>query len=112
MDAKLNDLMKEAQKMQAKMQAAQKELENMSVTGSAGGGMVKIQMTGRHDVKKVTIDEELMDEEKSMVEDLVAAAVNDAVRKIESETRSKMADITAGMNLPGDLGGGGAASSD
>lgn len=103
----INKLMQEAQKMQARMQQAQKDLENMLVTGVAGGGLVEVQMTGRHDVKKVTLDDDLLDEEKSIVEDLIAAAVNDAVRKIEKESRSKMAGLTAGLDLPSDLGGTG-----
>lgn len=101
-------LMEEAQKMQARMQQAQKDLENMVVCGVAGGDLVKVEMNGRHDVKKITIDEDLFEENKSMVEDLIAAAVNDAVRKIENETRSKMAGITAGFKLPeGNTGDGG-----
>lgn len=103
----LNNLMKEAKKMQDRMQAAQKELETMLVTGVAGGGLVKVEMTGRHDVKKVILDDDLLDDDKSMIEDLIAAAVNDAVRKVESETRGKMAGLTAGLDLPTDLGGTG-----
>ncbi len=112
MQPDLNKLMQEAQKMQQKMQDAQKELEQMMVTGTAGGGLVTVQMTGRHDVKKVTLSEDLMDEDKSMLEDLIAAAVNDAVRKVETETRGKMQSLTAGLNLPGGMGditGGGTA---
>ncbi len=101
----LNKLMQEAQKMQTRMQQAQKDLENMLVVGMAGGGLVKVEMTGRHDVKKVLIDEDLLEEDKSILEDLIAAAVNDAVRKVEKESRSKMAGLTAGLDLPGDLGG-------
>lgn len=101
----LNHLMQEAKKMQDRMQEAQKELENLLVTGTAGGGLVKVEMTGRHDVKKVILDEDLLEDDKSMVEDLIAAAVNDAVRKVEQETRGKMAGLTAGLDLPTDLGG-------
>lgn len=103
----LNHLMQEAKKMQDRMQAAQKELESLLVTGVAGGGLVKVEMTGRHDVKKVILDEDLMDDDKTMVEDLIAAAVNDAVRKVEQETRGKMAGLTAGLDLPTDLGSAG-----
>lgn len=101
----LSKLMEEAQKMQARMQQAQKELESMLVTGEAGGGLVKVNMTGRYDVKKVMIDEDLIGDDVSMLEDLVAAAVNDAVRKVEKETRGKMAGLTAGLDLPGNLSG-------
>ncbi len=101
----LNRLMEEAKKMQDRMQAAQKELENLHVTGVSGGGLVKVEMTGRHDVKKVTLDEDLLEDDKSMIEDLIAAAINDAVQKVENETRGKMASLTAGLDLPSDLGG-------
>lgn len=100
-----NKLMQEAQKMQARMQKAQQELENMLVTGISGGGLVEVQMTGKYDVKKVTLDDDLLEEEKTIVEDLIAAAVNDAVRKIERESRGKMAGLTAGLDLPTNLGG-------
>lgn len=105
MKANLDNLMKEAQKMQSKMQDAQKELAALTVVGEAGAGLVKIEMNGRHDVRKVTINDNLMDEDKEMIEDLVAAAVNDAVRKIEKESKSKISQLTAGLDLPGDLGG-------
>lgn len=101
----LNHLMQEAKKMQERMQKAQQELENMLVTGSAGGGLVKVEMTGRHYVKKVLIDEDVYEDDKSMLEDLLAAAVNDAVSKVDTETRGKMAGLTAGLDLPTDLGG-------
>lgn len=103
MKQNFSELMKQAQQMQSKMQDAQKELESMVVTGVAGAGMVEIEMTGRHDVKKVTIDDELLDD-KSMLEDLVAAGVNDAVRKVEAKTREKMSGLTAGLDLPTNLG--------
>jgi DNA-binding YbaB/EbfC family protein len=96
----LGGLMKQAQKMQENMQKAQEELANMEVTGQAGGGMVSVVMTGRHDVRRVTIDPSLMDEDKEMLEDLMAAAVNDAVRQVERETQERMSDMTAGMGLP------------
>lgn len=97
-----NMLMKQAQKMQEMMQKAQKELEQMEVVGEAGLGVVKVKMTGRHDTKQVTIDPSVLSD-KEMLEDLIAAANNDAVRKIEKETRSKMSGITSGMNLPPDF---------
>lgn len=94
--------MQQAQKMQEMMQKAQKELELMVVVGEAGLGVVKVEMTGRHATKRVSIDESVMSD-KEMLEDLIAAANNDAVRKIEKETRTKMGSITAGMNLPPDF---------
>lgn len=103
--ANLGDIMKEAQKMQEKMQKAQEELANMTVTGEAGAGLVKIEMNGRHDVKSVNINQNLMEEDKEMIEDLVAAAINDAVRKVEKASKDKIADLTSGMQLPQDLGG-------
>ncbi len=96
----LGNIMKQAQAMQEKMQLAQEELAHTEVEGSAGGGLVSITMTCRHDVRKVIIDDELMNEEKAVLEDLVAAAVNDAVRKVESTTQEKMSGMTAGLGLP------------
>jgi hypothetical protein len=99
----LNQLMKQAQQMQANMQKAQEELANMEVTGQAGGGMVSVVMTGRHDVKRVSIDDSLMGDDKEMLEDLLAAAVNDAVRQVEKNSQDKMSGMTAGLNLPGGM---------
>ncbi|MEQ6341596.1 MAG: YbaB/EbfC family nucleoid-associated protein [Gammaproteobacteria bacterium] len=96
----LGNLMKQAQKMQENMQKAQEELANMEVTGQAGGGMVSVVMTGRHDVKRVSIDDSLMKDDKEMLEDLLAAAVNDAVRQVEKRSQDKMSGMTAGMGLP------------
>ncbi len=96
----INKLMKQAQKMQEDMQKTQEELANMEVTGEAGGGLVSVVMTGRHDLRKVSIDDSLMKEDKEMLEDLLAAAVNDAVRHIERETKDKMSGMTSGMGLP------------
>ncbi len=96
----LGDLMKQAQEMQANMQKMQEELANAEVTGQAGAGLIKVTMTGRHDVKRVDIDPSLMSEDKEILEDLLAAAVNDAVRKVEANTREKMGDLTAGMQMP------------
>ncbi|WP_198265774.1 YbaB/EbfC family nucleoid-associated protein [sulfur-oxidizing endosymbiont of Gigantopelta aegis] len=95
----LGGLMKQAQKMQEDMQKSQAELANMEVNGQAGGGMVTVVMTGRHDIRRVSIDDSVMDD-KEMLEDLVAAAVNDAVRQIEKESKSKMSGMTDGLNLP------------
>ena len=96
----INNLMKQAQKMQEKMAKMQEEASNAEVMGESGAGMVQVVMTGRHDVKKVTIDPSLLTEEKEFLEDLLAAAVNDAVRKVESETKSAMSSMTGGMDLP------------
>ncbi len=98
----IGNLMKQAQKMQADMQKAQEEMANIEVNGAAGGGLVKVVMTCRHDVKRVTIDDSVMDD-KEMLEDLVAAAVNDAVRQVEKTVQEKMSGLTAGMNLPGGM---------
>ncbi|WP_020406656.1 YbaB/EbfC family nucleoid-associated protein [Hahella ganghwensis] len=96
----VGDLMKQAQKIQEQMQKAQEELANAEVQGEAGAGMVKVIMNGRHDVKKVEIDASLMQEDKDMLEDLIAAAVNDAVRKVESNNQEKMSSLTSGMGVP------------
>lgn len=95
----LGDLMKKAQEMQKKMQEIQKQVAEMEVTGQAGGGLVKIVMTGQHMSKRVTLDPSLLKEEKSIVEDLIAAAINDAASKIEKGTRDKMSALT-GIKLP------------
>lgn len=96
----LGGLMKQAQKMQEDMQKAQAELADMEVEGQAGGGMVKVVMNGRHELRRVNIDDSLMEDDKDMLEDLIAAAVNDAVRRIEQTTTEKMSGLTSGMNLP------------
>ena len=100
MKNQLASLMKQAQTMQENMKQAQDAIAAMEVEGEAGGGMVKIVMTGRHDVKRVTIAPTLLSEDKDMLEDLVAAAMNDAVRKVEVASQQKMAGLTAGMPLP------------
>jgi DNA-binding YbaB/EbfC family protein len=92
-------LMKQAQQMQANMQKAQEELGKIEVEGQSGAGMVKIVMTCKHDVRRVSIDASVMDD-KEMLEDLIAAAVNDAVRRVESTTQEKMSGFTAGLQLP------------
>ena len=97
----LGNIMKQAQKMQADMQKAQEELANIEVEGQSGGGMVSVQMTGKHEVRRVTLDDALMeDSDKEMLEDLIAAAINDAVHKLEKTTAEKMSGLTAGLNLP------------
>ncbi|MGH1373902.1 MAG: YbaB/EbfC family nucleoid-associated protein [Cellvibrionaceae bacterium] len=96
----LGDLMKQAQEMQANMQKMQEELANAEVIGESGAGLVKVTMTGRHDVREVNIDSSLLTEDKEVLEDLLAAAVNDAVRKVESSTKNKMGDLTSGMQMP------------
>ncbi|MFT4060311.1 MAG: YbaB/EbfC family nucleoid-associated protein [Legionella sp.] len=103
MNQNLGNLMKEAQKMQQRMQEAQEQLSKLIVTGEAGGGMVTISMNGRHDATKVKIKPTLMEEDIEMVEDLVAAAINDAVRKIEKASKEKISQLTAGLNIPTDL---------
>ncbi|WP_075149576.1 YbaB/EbfC family nucleoid-associated protein [Thauera chlorobenzoica] len=92
-------LMKQAQQMQENMKKMQDQLASIEVEGQAGAGMVKVQMTCKHDVRRVSIDDSVMDD-KEMLEDLVAAALNDAVRKAEAATQEKMASVTAGLNLP------------
>jgi nucleoid-associated protein EbfC len=94
------DLMKQAQAMQEKMQSLQEDMAKREVEGQAGAGLVKIVMTGRHDVRSVTIDPSVMTEEKEVLEDLLAAAVNDAVRRIEELNKASMGNLTAGLNLP------------
>ena len=96
----IGNIMKQAQQMQENMQKAQEEIANMEVTGESGAGMVKITMTGKHDVKNVIIDPALLGDDKDMLEDLIAAAVNDASRRVENMTQEKMSGLTAGMNLP------------
>jgi len=100
MKGKISDLMQQAQQMQADMQKAQEELANAEITGEAGAGLVTVVMTGRHDVKRVSIDDVVLSEDKEMLEDLLAAAVNDAVRKVEAHNRDKMAEVAGGLNLP------------
>jgi len=99
MKGAMGNLMKQAQKMQEDMQKAQAEIANMEVVGESGGGMVKVTMNGRHELKGVSIDDSIMDD-REMLEDLLAAAVNDAVRRIEQESSDKMSGMTDGLNLP------------
>ncbi len=97
----IGNLMKQAQAMQENMKKMQEELASIEVTGSAAGGLVEVEMTCRHDVRRVKIDPSLIEDDKEVLEDLIAAAVNDAVRKVESTTQEKMASVTGGMNIPG-----------
>ena len=96
----LGDIMKQAQEMQEKFQKMQDEAANAEVTGQSGAGLVSITMTGRYDVRKVSLDSALMTEDKEILEDLIAAAMNDAVRRVESERQDKMSSLTAGMPMP------------
>ncbi len=98
MKGAMGNLMKQAQKMQEEMQKAQQEIAGMEVEGQAGGGMVKVVMNGRHELRSVSIDDSLMDD-REMLEDLIAAAVNDAARRIEQESAEKMSGLGAGLNL-------------
>ena len=103
MNQNLGNLMKEAQKMQQRMQEAQQQLSELQVTGESGGGMVRVKMNGRHDVLEVKINPSLLEEEIAMLEDLFAAATNDAVRKIEKASKEKISQLTAGLNIPSDF---------
>lgn len=96
----LGNIMRQAQQMQENLKKAQEELARVEVTGSAGG-LVTITMTCRHDVKRVQIDASLMKDDKEVLEDLIAAAMNDAVRKAEKASQEKMSGLTAGLNIPG-----------
>ena len=99
----LGNIMKQAQAMQDNMKKAQEELAETEVVGQSGGGLVSITMTCRHDVRRVSIDPELVGDEVDVLEDLVAAAFNDALNKVESATQEKMGGLTAGLNLPGGM---------
>ena len=96
----LGNLMQQAQKMQAEMQKAQAEIANIEVEGQSGGGMVSVFMLGNHEVRRVKLDDSLLSDDKDMLEDLIAAAINDAVHKVEAATKEKMTGLTAGFNLP------------
>jgi DNA-binding YbaB/EbfC family protein len=98
--ANMNQFMRQAQAMQANLQKAQAEIATLEVTGESGGGMVKVTMTGRHEVKRVQIDAAVAGEDREMLEDLVAAAINDAVHRIESAMQAKMSAVMGGMSLP------------
>ena len=96
----IGQLMKQAQKMQADMQKAQEEMANLTVVGQSGGGMVRITMTCKHQVQSIEIEDSLMGDDKEMLEDLITAAFNDAVRKVESTVQEKFSGMASGMSLP------------
>jgi hypothetical protein len=96
----LSQLMRQAQEMQVNMQKAQNELASTEVEGVAGGGMVKVIVTCKHEVRRVTIEESLLRDDKEMLEDLVAAAFNDATRKVEQTVQQKLSSVAGGMALP------------
>ena len=98
--AGMGDLMKKAQEMQDNMKKAQAEIANTQVIGESGAGLVKITLLGNHNVRKVDIDASLMEDDKEMLEDLIAAAMNDAVRRVEDVNKNKMSGLTGGMELP------------
>lgn len=100
MKNQLAGLMKQAQAMQENMKKAQEAIAAMEIEGQSGAGLVKVLMTGRHDVKRVTIDPSLLAEDKDMLEDMVAAAINDAARKIDAASQEKMSGLSAGLGLP------------
>ena len=100
MKAQLAGLMKQAQQMQENMSKLQEQLASIEIEGQSGAGVVKVTMTCRHDVKRVNIDSSLLADDKEMLEDLVAAAVNDAARKVEAAVQEKMAALTGGLGLP------------
>lgn len=96
----INRLMKQAQQMQAELERTQQQLAQLEIEGQSGAGLVKVLMTGRHEIKRVSLDPSLMSEEREMLEDLIAAAVNDAVRRLDETSKQKLAAVTQGMNLP------------
>lgn len=97
----IGNILKQAQAMQENLKKAQEELATVEVTGAAGGGLVSVTMSGRHDVRKVQIDPSLLQEDKEVLEDLIAAAINDAVRKVEQTAQERMSGLTAGLGVPG-----------
>ncbi|MCH9671711.1 MAG: YbaB/EbfC family nucleoid-associated protein [Gammaproteobacteria bacterium] len=99
MKGPLGQMLKQAQQVQESLQKAQEELANVEVTGEAGGGMVRVTLSGRYDARAVSIDSSMIDD-KEMLEDLVAAAINDAVRKVEETSKERMSGLTSGLNLP------------
>jgi DNA-binding YbaB/EbfC family protein len=96
----IGQLMKQAQQMQADMQKAQEEMSNLTVAGESGGGMVKLTMTCKHEVRGLDIDDTLLSDDKDMLEDLIIAAFNDAVRRVEKTVQEKFSGMTSGLNLP------------
>ncbi|VAX07983.1 Nucleoid-associated protein YaaK [hydrothermal vent metagenome] len=96
----IGNLMRQAQKMQADMQEAQEKLAREEITGESGGGLVTIVMNGKHEVRRVAVDDSLLGDDKEMLEDLIAAAINDATNKVAAKTEESMSGMTAGLNLP------------
>jgi len=96
----IGNLMKQAQQLQESMQRAQAEIATLEVTGESGGGMVKVTLNGKHEAKRVQIDPTLLSDDKDMLEDLVAAAINDAAQRLERTTQEKMSGLMSGMKLP------------
>lgn len=96
----IGNLMKQAQKMQEDMQKAQQEIADMEIEGQSGGGLVTVVMNGRHELTRVSIDDSLVGDDKDMLEDLVAAAVNDAAHKLDAASKEKMGGLAGGLNLP------------
>jgi DNA-binding YbaB/EbfC family protein len=96
----IGNLLRQAQQMQETMQKAQAELADIEVTGEAGAGMVKLVLNGRHEAKSIAIEPKLLGEERDMLEDLIVAAINDAVRKVAARTQEKYSGLMSGMNLP------------
>lgn len=100
MKGQLGQLMQQAQRMQEDLKRAQEEIAKLEVTGSAGGGMVEVTMTGRHEVRRVRVDRKLLADDPDMAEDMIAAAVNDAVNKVADVSKDKLGGLGAGLNLP------------
>lgn len=100
MKGQIGQLMQQAQRMQEEMQRAQEEIGKLEVTGNAGGGMVSVTMSGRHEVRRVQIDRKLLAEDPEMAEDMIAAAVNDAVNRVAEASQQKLGGVTQGLNLP------------
>jgi len=96
----MGNLMKQAQKMQENMQKMQEEIANLEVEGQSGGGMVSVKMSGQNEVKRIVIDDSLLGEDRDMLEDMIAAAVNDAVNKVKQLSQDKMSSVTSGIPLP------------
>ncbi len=100
MSGGFGNMMKQAEALQRNMQKAQEEIARLEVVGESGGGMVKVTMTGKHEVKRVQIEPSVIGDDREMLEDLVAAAINDAVRRVETESQQRMSSLMSGMRLP------------
>lgn len=100
MKGNIGNIMKQAQQMQENMQRAQAEIARLEVTGESGGGMAKVTLTGKHECRRVTLDPALPTDDRDMLEDLIAAAINDAVQKVERVSQERMSSLMGGMNLP------------